>query len=318
MKFIIVFSVCIYSCLSHAARSRYFNYSQAGDVFELLTGLGSEMGSAKDGIIKSYWIKNFGMSKEEKSAVEDFNIIRNKYKKEFGPFDQFSLAFYRSDSVNDSLSALKKVLKPNELSIVVKSLKMLRTKAINIIGQSTTFKGKIEQMEKKYKRAGLFKAYKEVFRFFSYNRKLESKLFFQWWPADKPFEIRFEQNIVFIKINPLADLEKLLSPDFVSRLMAKSLFSTMSDNQLRSFNKTLSGKCSLDKARKALFVALGPMNFQSVVQKKKFDPMAIEIKDKQEKAMALLFFDLYERQAAARMKFYGNFVNKVSELCSLI
>ncbi len=293
------------------------NYSQAGDVFELIVGLGNEIGSSKDGTLKSYWIKSFGMSKEEKSHIEDFNIIRNKYKKKFGPFDQFSLAFYRSNSVNDALTKLKKVLKKNELETIVKSLRVLRKNAVSIIGQSSTFKGKIAQMEKKYKRMGLFKAHSDVFRFFGYKKQFQTKVFFQWWPENKPFEVRYEQNIVFIKMNPLLDIEKLLPPHQISRMMAKALFSTMTDNQLSSFNKTINSRCKLDEVKKSLFVAMGPMNFEAKVQKKKFDPQSFKFTSKREKLLSLLFFDLYERQSKNREKFFGSFVNKVADLCAL-
>ncbi len=294
------------------------NYSTSGDVFNLLSTLNEELKKTDDGVIKKYWISRFGLSREEKSHLENFNIIRLKYKQQFTPFDKFSLAFYRSQSVDEAVKKLSKFLKSEDLKTVVKSLRALRANAQKIIGESSIFQGKIEQVQKKRKRQGVTKAYNKLFKFFSYKRSYKTKIFFTWWPSDRKPQVEFIQNVVFIRISPLKDIETFLSKDRLISILVKSLFMAQSPNQIKSMEKIIYKDCKQRDIETSLYNAMGKLYLESLIQRKKFDPMKLEYDSKRDQALTLLFFDLFDRQMANRAKFYGNFVNNVAKICTLI
>lgn len=317
--YFVIFS--LFFSLHTEARSSFkdlLNYSASGDVFELLTTLSEELKTNDDGVIKKYWISKFGLSRDEKKHLENFQTIRMKYKQQFTPFDKFSLSFYRSKTLDEAVKTLSKVLKEEDLKIVITSLRALKSNAQKIIGESSIFEGKIDQLEKIRKREGLKKTYSKLFKFFSYKSNYKTKVFFTWWPEGYEPKIDFIQNIIFIKISPLADLESFLTQKKLISLLVKSLFLAQSPNQIKNMEKILYKDCMQKDIETSLYNAMGHLYLGALTKKKAFDPHRETYRDKRDHILSVLFFDMFEREIKNRGKFYGNFVNEVANICKLL
>jgi hypothetical protein len=293
----------------------YLKYSQAADVFNIIDHLSQRNATDDSRVIYKYWTSKFPLSSEDNDQLDNFKKIRSRFVSKNGEFDAFSIAFYRANSVDEAMKNLKKVIKKEELKTIVKVLRHFRVNASKLIGQSQGFKGKIVQLDKGFKKKKVYKAYDKAFKFFGLKKNYKTKVYFLWWPEDRKAKIDIIQNIVYVKIHPLNDLEKLLTSRFMLDTMVKSLFSSLPKVHKDNFEKTVFDSCEKENFYTVLSYSMGELPFQKLTKKKKYNPFVSHFDKKKDNVKAILFSELYESETKLRKKFFGEFPNKIRFLC---
>ncbi|EQC50614.1 hypothetical protein [Bacteriovorax sp. DB6_IX] len=124
------------------------------------------------------------------------------------------------------------------MKVIVGVLRHFRPTASKIIGQSQGFKGKIALLDKTLKKKKVFKAYENAFKFFGLKKNFKAKVYFLWWPDSQEAKVEIVQNIVFIKVHPLKNIDTLMTPRFVLGQMVSSLFASLPGVHKENFEKT--------------------------------------------------------------------------------
>lgn len=311
-----IFKLILILIISFSSSAKgYLKYSQAADVFNIIDLLSQRQATENSRLIYKYWSSKNPLTLEDNNHLDSFKEIRSRFTKKSGEFDSFSLAFYRANSVDEAMKNLKKVVKKDELKTIVEVLRHFRPSASKLIGQSQGFKGKIVQLDKSFKKKKTYKAYENAFKFFGLKKNYKTKVYFLWWPENEEIKIDIIQNIVYIKVHPLKDLETTLSSRFVLDTMVKSLFSSLPKVHKDNFEKTVFQSCEKDDFYTVLSYSIGELQYQKMTQKKKYNPFVAHFPKKKDNIKALVFSELYSSETKLRRKFFGEFPNKIRFLC---
>lgn len=311
MKYLLV----VFFMTSLFAKGSYLNYSQPGDVLNIIVSLNKKIGSAKDGQYIKYYRRNFKLTLEDESHIANFNKVLVKHQRGALGFDPFSLAFYKARSVDQAVRDLKKVVDVNDLKTIVKSLKHLREKISKLISESQGFKGKIATLEKKLKKQKVFKAYENGLKFFGFKKNFKAKIYLLWAPPNTQTEVKIVQNIIFIKTHPLNNLAEILNEKFLLNQLVLSLFKSLPKSHHDNFEKTVFPVCKSEKFYEILGLSMGSMHHQTLINKKKYDPFTSHFMNKSHNTLALLVHFLYENQLKLKGKFLGVFPHKLKFVC---
>jgi ribosomal protein S21 len=315
-KLFIVF-VLLFS-FSISAKQKFLNYSTAADVFHIINALSSQTGTKEQGVIKNYWIKNNGLSSDDNKQLDIFKTVRDKYAPRSGEFDRFSLVFYKAQTVDEALRELKKFLKKDELMSIVKVMKHFKGPVSKLVSESSGFRGKAVTVEKKFKKDKVFNTYKKVMSFFGLKKNFTGKIYFLWWPKEERPSIEIVQNIIFVKIHPLSNLEDYLDEKKTLQLLGQTLFKSLPKVQRDNFEKVVFPSCAKRNFYENLSLAMSYLPHLAIKHKKKFSSFEEFVDDKKENLFIILSSQLYTEQQKARSKFYGEFPNKLKFICEQI
>jgi hypothetical protein len=136
-----------------------------------------------------------------------------------------------------------------------------------------------------------------------------------WWPEEQDAKVKILQNIIFVKVHPLKDVESLLSSSYILDAMIKSLFQSLPPTLRQNFEKTVFKSCEKDNFYTVLSYAMGEIAFQKLIEKRKFTPFKEHFDNKKDNLKAILFSELYQSETKQRRKFFGEFPNKLKFIC---
>ena len=263
-------------------------YSEAIDVFEISDNLA--LGEYKENDYYRYWVSNLGLDSSEKSLLNKYKKLREKYYPEFlqrnevpeignslftmnsiSNTDRYAQAFYSSESVDEALKKLAtNVMSIDEVKFLADFFRTLKPKISTMVKESTMFKGKMTELNRALNADRPKRLLRNAAKFLAVSERYpdDLPLFFVWWPALSKPQIDIVGNYAIMRFNPIQHTQELNEEVLITRVIQAYMIK-QSKNQKDNLSKQFLLNCDPRNFLKAenvlqnpLTVVLGKMSLE--------------------------------------------------------
>ena len=271
----------VFPLLAHAGQKVEIkvDYSRSADIFEVMDNVANWWPGFNEEEYFKYWEKEFGISEKDKELFSRYSKIREKYyddpdQKEKNPLlnrngffstngsstaDPFAEAFYSSNSLDEALLKLSKLLSTEEFVFAKEFYDHFKPKYEKLIEKDgADFSSSIKLVRDTFAKKGVGRFFDQVAKFYDVKGVIKYRVLFTWWPPLNRSNASPTGGYLIMRYSPTKHSGRNES-DVVSHEIVHTISAKQTLEQKKSLTELFLKKCAVQDHLKKLTILEEPL-----------------------------------------------------------